>query len=81
VLGFLKGFAFFLAIIMMVYYGYKMMIAFDQEDKIKAARTGILNVVLALVFIKVIDFLYYIAQKEDFGDQANSLILVVVKFL
>lgn len=81
VLWFLKGFAFFLAIIMMVYYGYQMMIAFDKEDKIKAAKTGILNVVIALIFIKLIDFLYYIAQKKDFATQANNLILVVTKFL
>jgi hypothetical protein len=66
---------------MLVYYGYQMMIAFDKEDKIKAARTGILNVILALVFIKVIDFLYYIAQQDSFGDEANNLILVIAKFL
>jgi hypothetical protein len=81
VLGFLKGFAFFLAIIMMFYYGYQMMSAFDKEDKIKAARTGILNVILALIFIKTIDFLYFIAQQKDFTTQANDLVLVVAKFL
>ncbi len=81
VLWFLKWFAFFLAIIMLMYYGYQMMIAFDKDDKIDAAKTGIVNVILALLFIKIIDFLYYIAQQSDFTSKANELILVVAKFL
>lgn len=37
-LSFLKAGAFFLAIILIIYYGFMMMRAFEQEDKIKAAR-------------------------------------------
>jgi hypothetical protein len=70
VIGFLKAAAFFAAIIFMVYYGYRMMNSFDREERLKNARTGILNVIMALIFIKIIDYLYYIAQIGDFKNQA-----------
>lgn len=81
VLGFLKAAAFFLAIVFIWFYGYKMMQALDKEDKQKAARTGILNVIIALLFIKIIDYLYFIAQQESFGELSIDLVVQVSKFL
>jgi hypothetical protein len=61
ILSFLKAIAFFVALFFIVWYGFQIMSAMGEEEKIKAARQGILNVVLALIFIKIIDYLYYIA--------------------
>ena len=38
----------------------------EKEDKIKQARSGAINVILALIAIKVLDYVYYIAQNADF---------------
>jgi len=38
----------------------------EKEDKIKQARSGAINVILALVAIKVLDYIYYIAHNSDF---------------
>lgn len=81
ILWFLKGLAFFAAIVFIVYYGYQMISAFDSEEKVKAARTGIVNVLLALIFIKIIDYLYFIAQEQSFIDNATQLITQISKFV
>lgn len=81
VLWFLKAAAFFIAIVFIAFYGYRMMQAFDQEDKQKAARTGILNVIIALLFIKIIDYVYFIAQQESFGNLSIDLVVESSKFL
>jgi hypothetical protein len=60
---------------MMVVTGIKMMSAMDKEDKIKSARTGLLNIIIALVFIKIIDYVFYIAQVPTFAVQAKELII------
>lgn len=75
ILAFMKGLAFFYAIIMFLYYGFQFMRAMEEENKIKAARTGILNVITALVLIKVIDFIFYIAQQQDFGSRLQQFVL------
>jgi hypothetical protein len=56
-----------------------MIQAMDAEDKFKEARKGILNIVLALIFIKLIDYIYYIAQASDFKNRAIELIVEVSK--
>jgi hypothetical protein len=81
VMAFLKAAAFFVAIIFMGRYGYKMLSAPDQESKLKEAKTGILNVVLALVFIKIIDFVYFIANQQDFKSQSIKFVAQASKFL
>lgn len=81
VLSIMKAWAFFLALFLIVRYGFKMVTAFGTEDKIDAARQGILNVLLALAFIKIIDYLYYIALSGDFTSQAIELIVQVSKFM
>lgn len=81
VLSVLKAMAFFLAIVFIVFHGYQMISAFDSEEKVKAARTGIVNVLLALIFIKIIDYVYFIAQEPSFVKDAVSLIVQISKFV
>lgn len=81
VLTLLKWLAFFIAIVFLVIYGYRIMAATDQEDKLKTAKTGILNIIIALVAIKVIDYLYYIASVPTFGSDAANLILQIATLL
>lgn len=77
ILTFFKVLGFFLAIIMMVVYGIRIMAAMDKDDKLKVARKWVLNVILALVFIKIIDYVYFIAQAPSFATKAADLIVNV----
>lgn len=79
ILAFLKMAAYFVAICMVAYYWYKIMKAFEQEDKIKEARKWVINILLSLVFIKIIDYLFFIAQQTDFGSRAKDLIVSASK--
>ncbi len=81
ILAFFKGFAFFVAIVMIAYYWFRIMQAYENEEKIKEWRTGIINVLLALVFIRVIDYLYYIAQAWNFKNDAWNLIINISKVM
>jgi len=81
VISFLKALAFFAAIVMVVVYGFKMMSVADQTDKTKVAIKGIVNVVVALVIIKIIDYVYYIAQLPNFTTQATEFIIEVAKIV
>ena len=74
ILIFFKSAAYYVAIIFVVYYGYKIMQAQEKEDKIKTARTWVLNVIIALIAIKVLDYIYYIAQQASFWKQATNFI-------
>jgi Type IV secretion system pilin len=75
----LKAFAFFLAIIMTVWYGVQLIKAMDKEDAIKTARTGIINVLSTLVFIKVIDFIFFIAQDVSFVSKAKNFMINIAR--
>ena len=77
----LKALAFFVAIVMVVVYGFKMMSVSDQATKTKTAIKWIINVIIALVIIKVIDYVYYIAQLPNFTTQATEFIIEVAKIL
>ncbi len=66
---------------MTIWYGYRMMSALDEEDKWKSARQGVFNVLMALVFIKVIDFLYFIAQEQDFQNRATDAIIATARVM
>lgn len=77
ILSFFKVLAFFAAIIMLVVSGFRMMSAMDKSDKVKIAQKWAINVVIALVLIKVIDYLFYIAQTPAFGTKAADLIVNV----
>lgn len=81
VVAFLKALAFFVAIIMIVINGFKMMSSADAADKAKAGIKWVLNVVVALAIIKVIDYVYYIALQPNFVWQATSLIIEIAKIL
>lgn len=74
ILSFFKVLGFFFAIIMMVVSGFKMMSAMDKADKLKAAKTGVMNIIIALVLIKVIDYVFYIAQIPEFGVKAKAMV-------
>lgn len=81
ILSFFKVLWFFLAIIMMVVYGFRMMAAMDKADKVKVAQKWILNVVVALVLIKIIDYVYYMAQSPAFASKAGDLIVSIAMVL
>lgn len=81
ILSFFKVFAFFVAIIMLVVSGFRMMAAMDKSDKVAIARKWAINVVIALVFIKVIDYIFYIAQTPAFGTKAADMIVNVAVVL
>lgn len=80
-LAFLKAAAFFGAIVYLIYHGYQFMNAMEKEAKIKQAKEGVINVLAALIFIKVIDYIYYIASATDFKDKATAFIVQVSKFM
>lgn len=79
IIAFLKGIAFFFAIIMIARHGFQIIKALDAEDKRKAGITGVTNVLLALVFIKILDFVYYIAQQKDFTSRFSALFIDITK--
>jgi heme/copper-type cytochrome/quinol oxidase subunit 2 len=66
---------------MMVVTGFKMMSALDKEDKIKEGRKWLVNIIIALVLIKIVDYVFYIAQSVSFAAKASALILDVAKVL
>ncbi len=80
-LSFFKVLAFFAAILMIVVYGVKMMAAMDKSDKVKVAQKGIVNVIIALVFIKLIDYVFYIAQTPALWQKLSDLIIQVAVIL
>ena len=77
----LRALAFFIAIILLIFTGWKVMVAMDQESKYKAATKGILNIIIPLTIIKIIDYIYYIAQTPDLKSKATELIVEVSKAL
>lgn len=81
ILTLLKWLAFFVAIVFLVFYGYRIMAATDQEEKLKTAKTWILNIIIALVAIKVIDYMYYIASVPTFGSDAANVIIQIATVL
>lgn len=82
VLSFLKAAAFFIAIIMIVVTGFKMMNpqAGESGDAKKYAK-NLMNIIFALVGMKVIDFIYFIASQANFATQAGNFIVQIAKFL
>jgi ABC-type multidrug transport system permease subunit len=66
---------------MMVFTGFKIMSALDKEDKIKAGRTWLVNIIVALVFVKIVDYAFYIAQSVNFASKASALVLDAAKIL
>jgi len=81
ILSFFKIIAFFLAIVMIVFYAVKIMQSMDEEEKIKTAQKWVLNVILALFFIKIIDYVFYIAQTPSFAQKATDFLIEIAKLL
>lgn len=81
-LSFLKWAAFFIAILMIVVTGFKMMNpqAWESGDSKKLAK-NLINIIFALVGMKVIDFIYYIASQQNFAQQIGDFIIQSAKFL
>lgn len=81
-LSFLKWAAFFIAILMIVVTGFKMMNpqAWESGDSKKLAK-NLINIIFALVGMKVIDFIYYIASQQNFAQQVGDFIIQSAKFL
>ena len=81
IFSWLRSLAFFVAIILLIFTGWKIMVAMDQENKYKEATKWILNIIIPLTIIKVIDYIYYIAQTPNFKSRAAELIVEVSKAL
>lgn len=79
ILAVIKWFAFFLAIIMIVMTGIRV-IAAGEQDKWKKLVKWLINVVVALIVIKWIDFIYYMAMDaETFVTEASEFIINAAK--
>lgn len=80
-LAIFKTAAFFAAIIMIIIYGFRFMAAHEEEEKIETAKSGLLNVIIALVLIKIIDYVFYIASTPSFTESASQFIIQIAKVL
>ena len=79
VLSAIKAFAFFLAIIMAAVTWFKVMSAWEWE-KWKKLMKWLINVVVALLIIKWIDFIYYVAEdSQNFVTKVSDFIIKVAK--
>lgn len=81
ILAFLKALAFIAAVLMIVIHWFKMMSNADKADKVKTGVKWLLNVIVALVIIKLIDYVYYIAQMSDLVTKATELIIEIAKLV
>ena len=79
ILSAVKAFAFFLAIIMIVVTWFKVMAAWEWE-KWKKLIKWIINVIVALLIIKWVDFIYYLtADSSTFVKNASDFIINVAR--
>ena len=79
ILSAIKAFAFFLAVIMIVVTWFKV-IAAGEWEKWKKLVKWLINVVVALLIIKWVDFIYYLAaDSSTFIKNASDLIINVAK--
>ena len=79
ILSAIKAFAFFLAIIMIVVTWFKVISA-GEWDKWKKLVKWLINVVVALIIIKWVDFIYYMAaDSTNFAERAADFIINVAK--
>ncbi len=82
ILSLLKWAAFFIAIIYIVSIWFQLMNPSTWESwNGKKLVKSLWNVIFALVAIKVVDFLYYIASTKSFATEAWNFIIQVAKFL
>lgn len=79
IIALIKALAFFFAVVMIFRNGIQIVQAMDAEDKRKKGISWVVNVLAALVFIKLLDYVYYIAQQQDFKNRAVGLLVDVSK--
>lgn len=78
VLSAVKVIAFFLAIIMIVVTWFKVIWAWEWE-KWKKLVKWLINVIVALLIIKWVDFIYYMAADWNFVERTANFIIDVAK--
>jgi hypothetical protein len=76
----LRAVAYFMAIIWMMWYGWKLLFKTD-DDGLSDAKQWILNIVFALALIKIIDYVFFIAQSPQFTSRATELVVELSKAL
>ena len=82
ILSLLKWAAFFIAIVYIVSIWFQLMNPSTGESwNGKKLVKKLANVIFALVAIKIVDFLYYIAAQSNFTSEAWAFIIQVAKFL
>lgn len=82
ILSLLKWAAFFVAIIYIVSIWFQLMNPSTWESwNGKKLIKSLANIIFALIAIKVVDFLYYIASQQSFATEAWNFIVQVAKFL
>ena len=77
----LRVLAYFVSIVLIIYFWYKIIAAFDKEDKIANARRGVMNVAIALTFIGVIEFIYGAASRSSFRTEIWDFLVRSAKVL
>jgi hypothetical protein len=77
----LKAIAYIYAVVMIMWRWFEMIRAYEKEDKFKAAREWIVNVLAALAIIKTIDYLYFISSQSDFSWKLLLLVEEVTKLV
>lgn len=82
VLSFLKWAAFFYAIIMIVITWFQMMNpSSGEEGGGKKLVKNLSGIIAALLGMKVVDFIYFIASEKNFAEKAGNFIIDIAKFL
>jgi hypothetical protein len=81
IFSWIRAGAFFAAIVLLAFTWWRIMSAMDSEEKIKVGRQWILNIIISLLIIKVIDYIYFVAQTPDFKSKATELIVEISKVL
>lgn len=81
IFSWIRAGVFFIAIMLLWFTWWKMITALDDEKKLQTGRQWILNIVISLIIIKIIDYIYFVAQNPDFKSKAVELIVEVSKVL
>lgn len=82
VINTVKAFSFFVAIVMIARYGFQVIRwGMDDTDTLSTAKQWVINIVVALVVIRVIDFVYYIAMSPSFNSEAINTLMIVATYV
>lgn len=81
ILSGLRAFIFFIAIILLIYTGRKIIAWVDKKERFTAWRRSLLNILVPLLLIKIIDYIFYIAQTSALKQNATDVIVETSKVL